>query len=453
MRKNFKHIVFALTVGSIMMITTNSCKDAIYIEQDGILDEDALFVNVTNMNDYLIGSVYANMDINNEIYLSAVISDEVKPGSGSGGQEFQLHRYFLDNSDGRFSPLNESSPYRVGNYTGIGPLRPARITLNAGFGDVALFTGFVQSWNEKYGSYGANPTVDVSLTSVEGRIGDYTRYASASSGAGESAASRILRILSSVGWLGDTYLATGSYALQATTLEGNALQELQLVADSQGGALWFNGAGDCIFDDISSLQFRLANTFAGTVFTSDKALIESGEAFTYETIEYAYDGELTKNIAQYARVGGTVQTVTDESSRSLYGDRAISRTDLIPTTDTAVAVIAQKKIALNKGPELRVESLSLSGRAQYDQPGYFTAWQQIAGKLDLRLGCVVDLDWTPAGALDNTISRSCIIQGVTHTITRNDWNVSVEFTSGTIERAMSITQWDYFNWDEGVWSW
>jgi hypothetical protein len=359
----------------------------------------------------------------------------------------------LDNSDGRFSPLNESSPYRVGNYTGIGPLRPARITLNAGFGDVALFTGFVQSWNEKYGSYGANPTVDVSLTSVEGRIGDYTRYASASSGAGESAASRILRILSSVGWLGDTYLATGPYALQATTLEGNALQELQLVADSQGGALWFNGEGDCIFDDISSLQFRLANTFAGTVFTSDKALIESGEAFTYETIEYAYDGELTKNIAQYARVGGTVQTVTDESSRSLYGDRAISRTDLIPTTDTAVAVIAQKEIALNKGPELRVESLSLSGRAQYDQSGYFTAWQQIAALLDLRLGCVVDLGWTPAGALDNIISRSCIIQGVTHTITRNDWNVSVEFTSGTIERAMANTQWDYFNWDEGVWSW
>lgn len=105
MKKNFKHIVFALTVGSIMMITTNSCKDAIYIEQDGILDEDALFVNVTNMNDYLIGSVYANMDINNEIYLSAVISDEVKPGSGSGGQEFQLHRYFLDNSEGLTSGI------------------------------------------------------------------------------------------------------------------------------------------------------------------------------------------------------------------------------------------------------------------------------------------------------------------------------------------------------------
>jgi len=94
MRKSFKHIIFAITLGSVIVTTANSCKDAIYIEQDGILDEDALFVNVTNMNDYLIGSVYANMDINNEIYLSAVISDEVKPGSGSGGQEFQLHRFF-----------------------------------------------------------------------------------------------------------------------------------------------------------------------------------------------------------------------------------------------------------------------------------------------------------------------------------------------------------------------
>jgi starch-binding outer membrane protein, SusD/RagB family len=104
MKRIIKTALF-LTAFVSVGFSLNSCKDAIDIEQPGQLDEESLFTSVSNLNDFLLGSVYGNMETNNEIYLTAVLTDEVKPGSGSGGQEFQLHRYFIDPSEGLTSTI------------------------------------------------------------------------------------------------------------------------------------------------------------------------------------------------------------------------------------------------------------------------------------------------------------------------------------------------------------
>ncbi|WP_312170889.1 RagB/SusD family nutrient uptake outer membrane protein [Chryseobacterium sp.] len=104
MKKIFKSIIVVYSLLAVSIVS-NSCNDAVDIDQPGIIDDDAIFTSVSNLNDFLIGSVYGNLDTNNEIYVGAVISDEVKPGSGSGGQEFQLHRYFLNNSEGLVSGI------------------------------------------------------------------------------------------------------------------------------------------------------------------------------------------------------------------------------------------------------------------------------------------------------------------------------------------------------------
>ncbi|SHM16049.1 RagB/SusD family nutrient uptake outer membrane protein [Chryseobacterium polytrichastri] len=90
-----KALVIAVCLSSVGF-TLNSCQDVLEVEQPGLLDDATLFTSVSNLNDYLIGSVYANMDTNNDIYFSAVFTDEVKPGAGSGGQEYEIHRYFID---------------------------------------------------------------------------------------------------------------------------------------------------------------------------------------------------------------------------------------------------------------------------------------------------------------------------------------------------------------------
>ena len=97
-----KRIILSSILGLSLLSTSsllNSCQDAIDVEQPGIITDEVVFTSASNLNSYLIGAVYASMEPSYEMYVSAVISDEVKPGRGSGGQEFQLHRFFLDNTD------------------------------------------------------------------------------------------------------------------------------------------------------------------------------------------------------------------------------------------------------------------------------------------------------------------------------------------------------------------
>ena len=80
-------------------LALNSCRDAVDIVQPGVITDEELFTSVGNLDSYLKGGVYGQLEPSYAMYLTAVLTDEVKPGAGSGGQEFALHRFFLDNSD------------------------------------------------------------------------------------------------------------------------------------------------------------------------------------------------------------------------------------------------------------------------------------------------------------------------------------------------------------------
>ena len=95
MKKNIiKSLVLATLIGTAGLLS--SCNDALDIEQPGEINESVIFTSVANLEKYLVGDVYTVADPSNEIYLSAVLSDEVKPGFRSGGQEFELHRLFVN---------------------------------------------------------------------------------------------------------------------------------------------------------------------------------------------------------------------------------------------------------------------------------------------------------------------------------------------------------------------
>ena len=96
--KRIINTVLIVATLSAAGFSLNSCQDALDITQAGQLQEDDVFTSVANLNDVLNGSVYAQLEPIEEIYFSAVFTDEVKPGFGSGGQEYALHRLFLDPS-------------------------------------------------------------------------------------------------------------------------------------------------------------------------------------------------------------------------------------------------------------------------------------------------------------------------------------------------------------------
>lgn len=94
MKRNIIKLLFV--AGSLTALPlVNSCSDAIEALQPGQLNDSEAFATVDGMQAFLIGSVYGNLETANEVYLTSVITDEVKPGDGSGGQEFQLHRFIV----------------------------------------------------------------------------------------------------------------------------------------------------------------------------------------------------------------------------------------------------------------------------------------------------------------------------------------------------------------------
>lgn len=95
MKRIINTVLIVATLSSAAF-TLNSCQDALDIKQAGELQEQDLYTSVANLSEVLNGSVYAQLDPIDEIYFTAVFTDEVKPGSGSGGQEYALHRHFLD---------------------------------------------------------------------------------------------------------------------------------------------------------------------------------------------------------------------------------------------------------------------------------------------------------------------------------------------------------------------
>ncbi|MDR2237960.1 MAG: RagB/SusD family nutrient uptake outer membrane protein [Chryseobacterium sp.] len=95
MKRIINTILVVVTLSSAAF-TLSSCQDALDIRQAGELQEHELYTSVENLKEVLNGAVYAQLDPIDEIYFTAVFTDEVKPGSGSGGQEYTLHRHFLD---------------------------------------------------------------------------------------------------------------------------------------------------------------------------------------------------------------------------------------------------------------------------------------------------------------------------------------------------------------------
>lgn len=360
----------------------------------------------------------------------------------------------LDNRSGDYSPDNTASPYRVGGVTTIGMWRAVRVSgTYAADGDYGnrstfpIFAGYVRAWNEEFPEYGKDAVVSVDLVDAFGKIAAFDGFAQTPIGAGELSGARIARILNNAGVLdANRYLDAGTVTMQATTLEGNALSEMKLVADSEGGAVWCGPDGGIYFDNQRALieKDRSRNWLLYFSDTGDTG------SLAYESIETSYDGDLVTNIAAYQRVGGAVQVSTSPSSRSVYGDRQESRTDLVCETDAQASLLANKRIALRQQAERRIESLTFKPNGQNTDAQKVIAWNALLGFLQMRALCLVILT-PPAG---DQLQRLVFVSGISHTITADDWTIGLSFTSATEYIGYFGSLWDAGFWDgQDLWAW
>lgn len=80
------------------LLSLNSCRDATEIIQDGEITSDVYFSSVSNLNNFLQGAVYGNLDSSRGVFISSILTDELKLDRASGGQYRDEYRYNLDGS-------------------------------------------------------------------------------------------------------------------------------------------------------------------------------------------------------------------------------------------------------------------------------------------------------------------------------------------------------------------
>ena len=83
-----------------MSLVLTSCNDALDIVQEGEIRDETIFRSTSDLEKFLLGSVYTSVDITNQIKFSSVFTDELKIGPSNTGQDQGLYRYVLTQNVG-----------------------------------------------------------------------------------------------------------------------------------------------------------------------------------------------------------------------------------------------------------------------------------------------------------------------------------------------------------------
>jgi hypothetical protein len=351
----------------------------------------------------------------------------------------------LDNADLRFTEENASGPF----FGQIGSGVPLRIRAAITFPDATMaawpiFVGRIDDWDDTYPNVGAASTVTVTASDVFEQLAAFDGFEQTPRGAGELAGVRIQRILDNAGHTGDRNIDTGTTTMQATTLAGNALTELKLTADSEGGALWVEADGTVTF---AGRYGRIENPKSSS---PQVTLDDSGTSgIIYSAPTFSSSRNQQRTMAAYARKGGTSQIAVDQVARAVSGDRQLRRTDLLNDTDPSVLSLAQRDVALRSTVERRVDGATVEPFVQTDAATVTTALRWLAS---LNLWHQARVIRRPTPAL--TIDRYVHVTGVSFEIVPAfTWRATLQFQSATVWNTVASSRWDTAEWDTAAWAW
>jgi hypothetical protein len=323
----------------------------------------------------------------------------------------------LNNSDRRFDPTNLSGPYVAAGATQVTPMRAVRFRATWAGTTYDVLRGFADSWPITYQAPSYSETT-LNYTDAFKVLASYDRTASAPVGAGEDSGARVTRVLNSVGWPAtDRAVAVGNTTLQATTLSGTALAELQLVADTEIGDLYVDGAGRVVFRNRQALISDARSSTSQATFGDG-----GGAELPYTDVTPDYDDTQLANLVQAARVGGAVQTVQDTTSAAVYlTHTGPNRSDLLMQTDAAALSWAQYVLYQSTNPEYRFSQIVVN---PLRSPA--TLYPQVLGR---EIGDRITLIRRPPGG--GTITRDVFIRGIEHAVTPATWLTTWTLQSAT----------------------
>jgi hypothetical protein len=311
----------------------------------------------------------------------------------------------VNNTDRRFDPTVLDGPHATGTRTKVTPMKPIRIRATWNSVTYDVFRGFVDHWNA---DHIANVYSEVAVLATDGFkvLSNRKRPAVAPVGAGELSGARVTRILDSVGWPpADRSIATGNSNLQETTLEGDALSELQAVAESEIGELYIDAGGKVVF---RNRQAVILETRSNTV----QATFGTNGEFTPAVARLVTDDATFYNEIRATRTGGSEQVAGDTASQDEFLVKTYQASNLLLVDDTAAAGYASWILYVSKEPEVRFDFLEIHAHADPDN-----LFPQVLGR---EIGDRIRIIRQPSGGGD-PITRDCFIRGIAHETTGATW--------------------------------
>ncbi len=217
-----------------------------------------------------------------------------------------------------------------------------------------------------------------------------------------------------VGPVGDRAVGEGNSRLQSSTLnQVDALAHLRDVEENEQGLLFMARDG--------SLAFHGRHRRISPPYTTSKCTFgpDDGE-LPYADLEMDDDTPLYNDI-QLQRVGGTLQTASDATSQNEHYVSSYSKTDLILTSDSEVASMANWLLNRYKQEGTQIRSITLKPQASPN-----LMWPVVLG---LELGDRVTVKVPPPFGIGDPIVQESYLEGIRFAAPEGgDWTIQLWFS-------------------------
>lgn len=238
---------------------------------------------------------------------------------------------------------------------------------------------------------------------------------------GERTDQRITYLATTAGWMSDGLdLNTGDSTVLGVQVNGKGLLDaLKEVEAAEQGRLFMSVDGKIRFIDRNAEG-------TGNFITSQATFSDNpgvGE-IKYADITLTYDDRYIYNEVTVTQPNGTRYTASDTTSQGKYFKKTLNIDNFIADDGYFVANTALYRLQQYKNPQMRIDELTVNARRA-------AAYQSPCVTLDI--GDRITVERTPQD-VGAQISKTLIIEGIKHSITRDNWVVTFT-TSSTLENA------------------
>ena len=257
-----------------------------------------------------------------------------------------------------------------------------------------LWTGYISAIADEYGPAGGSIRSRIQASDHLGNLAINNPPALAQAVPAELSSDRVNRILDLSGWPAGARISdVGIFDVQSSFLAQSRLEEIQLTAESEGGAFYQEKAGRTRFrnrdylnadagtpsDALLPAGFRFDDLTVGageTVVNGDAIVLnyqvpsrsaapqfsigQVGSGVQVLSAKSDWSTERVYNSITFARSGGDAVTRTDQQSISMYQQRTSGRNNLQNTNDLDVAFLADRFIDRFRFDKLRIEQLTVT---------------------------------------------------------------------------------------------